>query len=83
MQGQISLFDGFIDNSNEKPDIGTKVIFFYEGKQYPAVVTAHCGQDWFYITFTDRQPADDDPEVDDSGGWHVSLRGKGKDWCYG
>ena len=82
MDGQISLFDGFIKDTEEKPEIGTKVIFFYEGKQYNAVVTSHCGLDWFYIKFTDKQPSDDDPEVDDSGGWHISVRGKGKDWEY-
>lgn len=84
MAEQISLFDGFLDDPSVKPPIGTKVIFFYEGKRYPAIVTSHCGEtyDFFYIKFTGRQPSDDDSEVKDSGGWHVSMRGKGKDWCY-
>lgn len=82
MDGQLSLFDGFITNVDEKPPIGTKVIFYYEGKNYPAVVTAHCGADYFYIEFTDRKPSDDNADIEKASGWHVSLRGYGTDWEY-
>lgn len=80
MDGQVSLFDGFVDNPNEKPSIGTKVIFHYEGKNYPAYVSYHCGHDYFVIIFTDRKPSDDNPDVGLCSGWHVSMRGKNKDW---
>lgn len=82
MDGQLSLFDGFITNVDEKPPIGTKVIFYYEGKSYPAVVAAHCGADYFYIKLTGRKPSDDNELVSDSDGWHISLKGYGTDWRY-
>lgn len=80
MDGQVSLFDGLIDDPNKMPDVGTKVIFHYEGKDYPAYVSYHCGLDYFVIVFTDRKPSDDDPQIAVSSGWHVSVRGRGKDW---
>ena len=82
MDGQVSLFDIGVRDITHKPPVDTKVIFFYEGKSYPAIVTAHCGGDFFYITFTGRQPSDDNPEVDNGGGWHIAVRGFKKDWDY-
>ena len=82
MDGQLNLFDGLVDDPNKKPEIGTKVIFFYNGNQYPAVVSDHCGFDYFYIEFTGRKPADDDSDVSNCPGWHVCMRGRKKDWDY-
>lgn len=84
-EGQMSLFDGMLKEiCDTKPEIGKKLIFHYNGKDYPCVVDCHCGYDVFYIKFTGRQPSDDFPEVGkiESRGWHVSLRGYKKDWDY-
>ena len=76
MDGQISLFDELIQNPEDKPFIGTKVLFHYKGKSYPAIVTAHCGYDFFYIEFIGNKPQES------NSGWHVSMRGYKKDWDY-
>ena len=79
---QISLFSGMLKEiCDTKPDIGTKLIFHYKSRDYACVVDAHCGFDFFHIVFMGRQPADD-YDVEDSNGWHVSLRGYKKDWDY-
>ena len=81
--GQLSLFDGLLkEMCDTKPDIGTNLIFHYKNKDYACVVDGHCGHDFFHIVFTDRQPSDDYLDVENSGGWHVSLRGYKKDWDY-
>lgn len=80
MDGQVSLFDGFVENPSEKPAIGTKVIFHYNGKDYPAYVSYHSGFDFFVIIFTDRKPSDDNPDIGKGSGWNVSMRGRGTDW---
>lgn len=82
-EGQMSLFDGFLkEECDTKPSIGTKLIFHYEGNDYPCVVASHCGFDFFWIKFTGRKPADDLNDVEDTGGWHLSLRGYGTDWDF-
>lgn len=81
--GQISLFDGWLDEyCDTKPAVGMGLIFHYKGKDYPCVVSAHCEHDFFYVEFQDKQPSDDFMEVEKSGGWHVSLRSYKKDWDY-
>ena len=82
MDGQISFFDIGVRDINAKPAIGAKVVFYYEGKSYPAVVRGHMGGDHFYIVFDDKRPCDDNPEISTSSGWHVSVRGYKKDWDY-
>lgn len=82
-EGQMSLFDGMLKEiCDTKPAVGKKLIFHFKGKDYPCVVDTHCGHDFFYIKFTDRQPSDDFPEVAESGGWHISLRGYKKNLDY-
>lgn len=82
-EGQLSLFDGLLKNEGyTKPAIGTKIVFILDGKEYNCIVDTHCGHDFFWVRFTDRKPSDDDEEIDDSGGWHLSLRGYGKSWKY-
>lgn len=76
IDGQISIFDELIQNPKDKPFIGTKVLFYYKGQFYPAIVTAHCGYDFFYIKFTGKKPHEGNL------GWHVSMRGYKKDWDY-
>lgn len=81
--GQMSLFDGMLTElCDTKPEIGRKLTFHYMGKDHECTVAAYCGADFFYVEFTGRQPSDDYPEVDDSGGWHISLRGYKKDWDF-
>ena len=81
MNGQMSLFDGRLTDVCEvKPEIGSRLVFQYDGKDYPCKVAAHCGYDFFYIKFTGRQPADDKPNIDRTGGWTISLRSFGKSW---
>ena len=77
MNGQLSLFNGLlIEECDTKPDIGTELIFHYDGLDYPCKVKSHCGMDYFYIVFIGEQTAGD------TDGWHVSLRGYKKDWDY-
>lgn len=69
----------------EKPAIGLSVVFFYNGNTYPAVVSAHCGMDFFYINFIGRTPLDDYPKdfrPAGTTGWHISLRGYKESWDY-
>lgn len=83
IEGQLSLFDGFLKNEGYiKPAIGTKILFILDGKEYHCIVDTHCGYDFFWVRFTDRKPSDDDEEIDDTEGWHLSLRGYGKSWKY-
>ena len=81
--GQISLFSGFLkEKCDTKPEIGAKLIFHYEGHDYDCIVKSHCGFDFFYVRFISRNPSDDFKDVEDVGGWHVSLRGYKKDWDF-
>lgn len=83
MNGQMSLFDGFLKEiCDTKPEIGTRLVFNYRGKHYDGVVAAHCGHDFFWIEFTERKPSDDFNNVADSDGWHLSLRGYQKSWDF-
>lgn len=80
---QMSLFGGMLKEvCDTKPEIGTKLVMHYEGNDYPCVVTAHCGFDFFYVKFIDAKPHDNDTDVDDTDGWHLSLRGYMKDWDF-
>ena len=82
-EGQISLFSGFLkEKCDTKPEIGTRLVFHYGGKDYDCIVADHCGFDIFWIEFTGRKPPDDFKNVGDSDGWHVSLRGYKKDWDF-
>lgn len=82
-EGQMSLFSGFLrEKCDTKPDIGTRLIFHYEKKDYDCIVDAHCGFDFFYVKFSGRKPADDYPEVENTDGWQISLRGYGEDWDF-
>ena len=81
--GQMTLFSGMLKEiCDTKPDIGTHLVFHYENKNYDCVVKKHCGSDFFYVEFMDRQPSDDFNDLGDSDGWHVSLRGYKKDWDF-
>ena len=80
MQGQLSLFDGFIEKPNEKPAIGTIVIFHYNGKDYPARVQEHSYTDSFIVIFIDRRPCDDNADMQTASGWHLNMRGYGEKW---
>lgn len=83
MMDQISLFDGMLKEiCDTKPAVGRYLIFHYKGNDYPCVVNQHCGYDFFYIKFTDSHPADDFVEVGKGVGWHISLRGYGRDWDF-
>lgn len=80
---QMSLFGGLLKEvCDTKPEVGTKLVMHYEGKDYPCVVDVHCGFDFFFVKFTGRTPHDDDPDVAESDGWHLSLRGYIKDWSF-
>ena len=82
-EGQLSLFDGFLDNEGyKKPAIGTNIVFMLDGNEYPCIVDSHCGYDMFWVRFTDRNPHDDDENIYNTDGWHLSLRGYGKSWKY-
>lgn len=82
-EGQMSLFSGFLkEKCSVKPEIGRKLIFHYEGKDYIAQVTKHCGWDFFYINFLGKTPADDDEKIGKTEGWHVCLRGYKEDWDF-
>lgn len=83
MTGQMSLFSGLLrETCDTKPEIGSRLIFHYKGLDYPCKVAKHCGWDFFWIEFTGRNPSADDVNVCDSGGWHISLKGYGKDWNF-
>lgn len=82
MDGQISLFEYMDEIATEKPPIGTEIIFILNEKRYEAVVTKHMGFDYFYIKFKDRKPSDDNENLSDSDGWHVSLRGYKDCWLF-
>lgn len=76
MEGQMSLFDGFLTEvCDTKPEIGRRLVFIYDGKEYPCKVEVHCGYDYFWVRF-------DEPGPVSAPGWHISLRGYGKDWRY-
>lgn len=78
---QMSLFGGLLkEQCDTKPEVGTRLIMHYNGKDYPCVVDAHCGFDFFYVKFTDRKPSDDNLRLSNTAGWHLSLRGYLKDW---
>lgn len=82
-EGQLSLFDGFLDNEGyKKPAIGTNIVFMLDGNEYPCIVDSHCGYDMFWVRFTDRKPHDDDENIYNTDGWHLSLRGYGNSWKY-
>jgi hypothetical protein len=75
-EGQLSIFDGFLTElCDTKPEIGRKLVFIYEGQEYPCIVEAHCGYDFFWVRFTDNAP-------EHAEGWHLSLRGYGESWKY-
>ncbi len=84
MDGQMTLFDGILTDICEvKPEIGSRLVFFYEGKEYPCIVEKHCGYDFFWVRFTGRRPQDDDEEIfEDCDGWHLSVRGYKQDWRF-
>ena len=83
MDGQMTLFDGKLTNFCEvKPEIGSRLVFKLNGVDYPCTVETHCGYDFFWVRFTDRTPHDDDPTIEESDGWHLSLRGYGKNWWF-
>ena len=80
---QMSLFGGLLKEMYDtKPYIGTRLVMYLEGKEYPCVVTAHCGFDFFYVKFTGRKPHEDNPELDSTDGWHLSLRGYMDSWDF-
>ena len=84
MNEQISIFD-FLreDYCDKKPEIGTRLFYIDdEGKEYPCVVVDHCGYDFFYVRFTDRTPADDNPNYGECEGWHLSIRGFKESWRF-
>ena len=83
MDGQMSFLGGEIkEEIFNKPSIGTKLVYMMDGREYLCQVEVHCGYDMFWVRFLDRQPSDDDPEIDACGGWHLSLRGYGTSWRY-
>lgn len=80
---QMSLFGGLLkETCDTKPEIGTRLVMHYDGNDYPCVVAAHCGFDFFYVKFIDTKPHDNNPDVADSDGWHLSLKGYMKDWDF-
>lgn len=82
-EGQMSLFSGFLkEKCDTKPEIGTRLVFHYGGKDYDCVVADHCGFDFFWIKFTERKPSDDFNNLGNLDGFHISLRGYKKDWDY-
>lgn len=82
-EGQISLFSGFLrERCDTRPEIGKMLVFHYGGNDYDCIVAKHCGYDFFFVEFTGRTPADDFTDIEDVGGWHVSLRGYRKDWDF-
>lgn len=81
--GQISLFDGWLkEYCDTKPEIGTDLVFHYKGKDYACVVDKHCGADFFYVRFKNKQLSLDFPELGDVEGWHISLKGYKRSWDY-
>lgn len=83
MEGQMSFLTGEIKEENpKKPRIGAKLVYMMDGREYPCQVEAHCGYDMFFVRFLERQPSDDDPDIDSSGGWHLSMRCYGECWRY-
>lgn len=83
MNGQMTLFDGVLTDICEvKPEVGTELIFMIDGHEYPCVVERHCGYDFFYVRFTGRTPADDNPDYGESDGWHLSLRAYKDKWNF-
>ena len=79
----MSLFSGFLkEKCDTKPEIGAKLIFHYEGHDYDCIVESHCGYDFFYVTLPGRKPSDDFIDIEDTGGWHLSLRGYGTEWDF-
>ena len=75
MEGQMSLFDGFLTEiCDTKPEIGRELVFIHGG-EFPCVVDAHCGYDFFYVRFPGGGP-------DGAEGYHLSIRGYGKSWRY-
>ncbi len=82
MNGQITMFDELVQDPEERPFIGTEVVFYYEEKKYDAVVVKHLGCDFVYIEFLDKRPGDDNPNIYHGKGWHISVRGYKKDWDY-
>lgn len=80
---QMSLFDGFLTElCDTKPEIGTQLVIHYQGSDYPCTVLSHCGADFFYVAFTGKKIHESDPQVAETGGWHLSLRGYGKSWDF-
>ena len=80
---QMTLFDGRLTDVCEvKPEIGSRLVFIYEGKEYPCEVIDHCGYDFFYVRFTGRAPEDDDEQLAKTGGFHLSLRGFKEHWRF-
>lgn len=80
---QMSLFGGLLkEQCDTKPEVGTRLVMHYEGKDYPCIVERHCGFDFFYVKFTDKTPHEEDPDVSDTDGWHLSIRGYRKDWDF-
>lgn len=80
---QMSLFGGLLKEvCDTKPEVGTRLVMHYEGKDYPCVVTNHIGFDFFYVKFVNAKPQDDNRDLSESDGWHLSLRGYMKDWDY-
>lgn len=76
-EGQMSLFDGMLrEQCDTKPEVGTKLIFHHNGKDYLGVVDTHCGMDYFHIKLTDNI------YPDTPSGVHLSLRGYKKSWDY-
>lgn len=79
MEGQMSLFDGWLtEYCDTRPAIGTELEFLYKDGVYPCVVEKHCGADFFWVRLTGDRPKG----PYDSGGWHLTIRGYGKDWRY-
>lgn len=80
---QMSLFGGLLKEvCDTKPEIGTRLVMHYGGNDYPCVVMSHCGFDFFYVKFVDARPHDNNPDVSDTEGWHLSLKGYRKDWDF-
>ena len=83
IDGQMTLFDGKLTDICEvKPEIGTELIFMLDGHEYPCVVEVHCGYDFFWVRFTGRTPSDDNPDYEESDGWHITLRGYKHNWKF-
>lgn len=75
MDGQISLFDVGVKAVSSKPEVGAKVMFFYEGKSYPAYVSYYVNDLSFVIIFKDERPCA-------ASGWHVSVKDYKNTWDY-